>query len=78
MMRLAYQKANLVHGDLSEYNILYYRKKPYVIDWAQAVVKDHCMSGEWLDRDIKNITRYFNKLGDKRGAKEVKDAILEK
>ena len=77
MMRLAHQKARLVHGDLSEYNILYYRKRPYIIDWAQAVVTDHPMSREWLDRDVNNIVRYFNRIGVKRDINEVKDIILE-
>ena len=75
MMTLAYQEADLVHGDLSEYNILYHRKKAYVIDWGQAVVKDHPMSAEWLERDVKNITNYFNRLGMSCDAKEVKARV---
>ena len=29
--------ANLVHGDLSEYNIVYFNDKPYIIDVSQAL-----------------------------------------
>jgi len=36
-----YQKANLVHGDLSEFNILYHNQKPVFIDISQAVDTQH-------------------------------------
>lgn len=62
-MRLLYKKAKLVHGDLSEYNILLYEDAPIIIDMGQAVMLDHPMSREFLTRDIKNIVRYFKKSG---------------
>jgi RIO kinase 1 len=61
-MRLAYQEAELVHADLSEYNILYYRKKPVIIDVGQAVLTEHVNSKDFLFRDIDNINRYFRGL----------------
>ncbi|MBI0582922.1 MAG: serine protein kinase RIO [Methanomassiliicoccus sp.] len=61
-MRLAYQEAGLVHADLSEYNILYYRKRPVIIDVGQAVLVDHVNSKDFLLRDIENINRYFRGL----------------
>lgn len=61
-MRLAYQKAQLVHADLSEYNILYYRKKPVIIDVGQAVLTDHLNAKDYLMRDIDNVNRYFRSL----------------
>jgi len=57
-----YQKANLVHGDLSEFNILYHNQKPIVIDISQAVTIQHPKSEVYLVRDIKNIYNYFRKL----------------
>ncbi len=51
----------LVHADLSEYNILIRNETPYMIDFGQAVVVDHPKSGEYLERDIKNISAYFRK-----------------
>ena len=56
-------KANLVHGDLSEYNILVWEDKPYIIDVAQAVPLDHPLADELMLRDLKNMVRVFKKLG---------------
>ena len=58
-----YQKAELVHGDLSEFNILYHNQKPIVIDISQAVSIHHPKAEVFLVRDIKNIFKYFEKLG---------------
>lgn len=61
-MRLAYQGAQLVHADLSEYNILYHRKAPVIIDVGQAVLTDHVNARDFLNRDIENINRFFKGL----------------
>jgi RIO kinase 1 len=61
-MRLAYQDAKLVHADLSEYNILYYLKKPVIIDVGQAVLTEHINAKDFLRRDIVNVNRYFRHL----------------
>lgn len=58
-----YHKANLVHGDLSEFNILYHNQKPVVIDISQAVSIHHPKAEVFLARDIKNIFKYFDKIG---------------
>lgn len=63
MMKRMYEDAKLIHADLSEYNILYYRKKPYFIDLGQAVPYDHPSAEFFLKRDVKNISHYFSKLG---------------
>ncbi|MFX1409661.1 MAG: serine protein kinase RIO [Promethearchaeota archaeon] len=60
-----YQKAKLVHGDLSEFNILYHNQKPFIIDISQAVSIQHPKAEVYLVRDIKNILNYFKKLGVK-------------
>ncbi len=54
-------RGNLVHSDLSEYNILVHEGRPVLIDFGQAVVLRHPNSGEFLRRDVKNITEYFIK-----------------
>jgi RIO kinase 1 len=62
--KLMYQKARLVHSDLSEYNILISNDGPVVIDVGQAVVLDHPHSEEYLERDVLNLCRYFNNEAD--------------
>lgn len=58
-----YQKAGLVHSDISEYNIMVWRGKPVIFDMAQAVLLSHHMADAFLKRDLRNIHRYFKKLG---------------
>ena len=58
-----YQKAALVHGDLSEFNILYHNQKPVIIDISQAVTIHHPKAEILLVRDIKNIFNYFETIG---------------
>ena len=63
---------NLVHADLSEFNILCHRNKPYFIDFGQAVVTKHPNSEMFLKRDVKNILYYFEKrYGIKKDNEEV-------
>ncbi len=62
MMLSLYEEANLIHADLSEYNILYHEKNPIIIDVSQAVLMDHPYASAFLYRDIVNINRYFSSL----------------
>jgi RIO kinase 1 len=62
-MRVAYQKAELVHGDLSEYNILMLGQEPVIIDVGQTVLLGHPMSEEFLVRDVTNLARFFRRQG---------------
>ncbi len=62
-IRKAYKEAKLVHADLSEYNVLMLNNEPVVIDCGQAVLTSHPMAEEFLERDIKNICRFFEKKG---------------
>jgi RIO kinase 1 len=55
-----YCKADLVHGDLSEYNIMLWRGKTILFDMAQAVPVSHPMSDFFLRRDLSNLNRYFS------------------
>jgi len=55
-------KAGLVHADLSAYNILIFGR-PCIIDFSQAVPVTHAQAEDFLKRDIKNINRYFEKIG---------------
>ncbi len=53
-----------IHGDLSEYNILYWQGEVKVIDWAQAVNPQYNTDVfALLLRDIERVCRYFALYG---------------
>ncbi|GAB4860443.1 hypothetical protein Ancab_035603 [Ancistrocladus abbreviatus] len=62
-MRTLYQKCKLVHGDLSEYNILYYEGHLYIIDVSQAVDLDHPHALDFLREDCVHVSEFFKKHG---------------
>ncbi|KAF2077841.1 hypothetical protein CYY_000886 [Polysphondylium violaceum] len=61
MMRILFHKCRLVHADLSEYNILYYKNSLYIIDVSQSVEHDHPHSLDFLRMDCANVTDFFRK-----------------
>jgi len=77
-LQVLYQKAKLVHADLSEYNILNNKEIPVIIDMSQATPIDAVNADELLDRDIKNMVNYFRKHGVEITAEEIKKSILPK
>ncbi len=62
-LRIAYVKVGIIHGDLSEYNVLIdiSSNTPYIIDWPQYVYKEHPQAEALLRRDIEYIIRFFRK-----------------
>ena len=60
---ILFQKAGLIHADLSPYNILMRNSTPYLIDMSQSVLTSHPRAGEFLKRDLKNILSYFSLQG---------------
>jgi RIO kinase 1 len=71
-MRRLYD-AGLVHGDLSEYNIVLHGSELVVIDLGQAVTVHHGNSREFLERDCHNIAAFFRR----QGLDVTDDALLE-
>merc|ERR1712166_1388579 len=63
MMRKLWQVCNLVHGDLSEYNLLYHRGHLICIDVSQSVEHEHPQATEFLRRDCTNVNDYFKRVG---------------
>ena len=52
--------AGIVHGDLSEYNVLVGGDGPVIIDLPQAVdAAGNNSAGVMLERDVDNLTAYF-------------------
>jgi len=62
-LRRLYRKAELVHGDLSEYNVMIWSGHLVVFDVSQAVPLSHPLANFLLLRDLENMNRYFSRLG---------------
>lgn len=60
-----FKKAHLVHGDMSEYNILMWDDEPVLIDCGQSITADHFNAKDFLLRDIANVNRFFRNKGVK-------------
>jgi len=55
--------AGIIHGDLSEYNVLVDRTGPVIIDLPQAVdAAGNNNAAAMLQRDVANITTYFSRF----------------
>jgi RIO kinase 1 len=62
-MKRLYQKAELIHGDLSEYNLMIWKGKLFMFDMSQSVPTSHPLAQFLLNRDITNVNRFFSRQG---------------
>jgi RIO kinase 1 len=76
-----YREAHYVHGDLSGYNILWWRNQPWIIDVPQGepvgVHSDMNRVELILRRDIDNVLRYFESYGIHRDPEHILNVFLE-
>ena len=72
----AIRQSELVHADMSEYNLLWWQDRVVVIDVGQAVPLDHPRAEEWFQRDVANIVRFFKRLRVETTAAALEHAIL--
>lgn len=77
-MDLCYNRAGLVHGDMSEYNVLIDGRKTVLIDVGQAVVLEHPMAQELFVRDLQNLAAYFKRQGKGFDWKAVHSQIVSR
>lgn len=55
---------NVIHGDLSPFNVLYHEGGVKIIDFPQAIdARMNRAASELLRRDVENVCNYFNKFG---------------
>lgn len=64
IMRHMFQRCRLVHGDFSEYNLLWHNNQVYVIDVSQSVESDHPSALDFLRKDSSNVNDFFSKSGN--------------
>jgi RIO kinase 1 len=68
----------LVHGDLSEYNILLDSQgELYFIDFSQGIHTSHPEAKELLKRDIENVANFFSKQGAEVDVEKAFEEVLE-
>jgi len=76
-VRKMFHECKLVHGDLSEFNLLYHEGKAYFIDVSQSVEHDHPHALEFLRKDLVNVNEFFRKKGVAvLGLKELFDWVV--
>jgi Serine/threonine protein kinase involved in cell cycle control len=55
--------AGLIHGDLSEYNMIIHDGELVIIDLGQAMTVHHPNARDLLERDCENVASFFSRQG---------------
>lgn len=76
-IKVSWKDADLVHADLSEYNVLWHNDEPWIIDVGQAVKSAHPNAQEFLVRDVRNVCNWASKKGIETNFEETLLSILE-
>lgn len=76
-VKKAYREAQIIHTDLSEYNILLDTEGEIkIIDWPQHVTVEHPNAKELLKRDITNIIACFQQKFEVKFTKDIASRLL--
>ncbi len=54
-------RLGIIHGDLSEYNILVTADKVFLFDWPQWIPSTHPQARRYLERDIGRVASFFKR-----------------
>jgi RIO kinase 1 len=72
-------RLNIVHGDLSPYNVLYFRGRVTVIDFPQASdARVNPNAPELLLRDLENVCGFFARRGIRSDPQALRDGLWER
>ena len=70
---------DVVHADLSEYNVLFWRGRPVVIDFPEAIdPRFNRNAYTLLQRDVGDLVRHFERFGVRRDAHALAAAMWER
>ncbi|WP_435124023.1 serine/threonine-protein kinase Rio1 [Halobaculum sp. D14] len=69
--------AGLVHGDLSEYNMIIHEGELFVIDLGQAVTVHHPNAEEFLKRDCENVAAFFSRQGIEVSGDDLREYVTD-
>jgi RIO kinase 1 len=69
--------AGLVHGDLSEYNMVIHDGELVIIDLGQAVTVHHPNAQDFLERDCRNVAAFFSRQGIDVTGEELYEFVVE-
>ena len=72
-----WREEKIVHGDLSEYNVLMTEEGEVWIDFSQGVHKSHPEAVELLKRDVENMASFFSRQGADIDEQEAVEQVLE-
>ncbi len=73
-MRRLYD-AGLIHGDLSEYNVVFHEGQLVIIDLGQAVTVHHPNADDFLERDCENVASFFQRQGLETEARALRAVV---
>lgn len=71
-----FHKAELVHGDLSAFNILVQHDEPVFIDFSQTTAKGSPNAKELLQRDLQVLCTYFKRQGVEQDPQVLYQSII--